>query len=173
MRGTAGQLGVLSDSSSSCLAASRCRARTGRWAATGYAILLAISASLVVIGAMVEPSEAWYGTHERLGLPPCLAPRVTGGYPCATCGFTTAVARMARLEVVQALYAHPFGAVALAGAVALLVWTAAAAAMRRSPLAAWGVLRSPWCWGGMIALYFGSWAMNLALVAAGIKAHPT
>ena len=134
-----------------------------------YAVLVAMSMAVVLVAALLEPADAWYGTHERLGLPPCVTVKMTGGYPCPTCGFTTALCRMARLEVWQALLAHPFGAVVFVAAVALLLWTAASPMLGRSPLGALGRMKSPWCWGVLIALYFGSWAFNIAAVVAGVK----
>jgi hypothetical protein len=63
----------------------------------------------VLITAMtLTPSAAGHGTHTQLGLPPC-GFLVYTGYPCPGCGLTTSFAHMARLEVVGAFSANPFG----------------------------------------------------------------
>jgi len=85
-----------------------------------YALLLAsIAIGILAVAAHVSPSRDHLGSHRQLGLPPCgfLA---TTGFPCPTCGMTTAYAFLIRGQVGEALYSSVFG-------VALAVATAAAA----------------------------------------------
>jgi hypothetical protein len=131
---------------------------------------LAVGSGLVVgAGVSLRPDPRGHGTHEQLGLPPCLTASVFG-YPCPLCGFTTALANMARLRVGDALFACPFGALVFVGACAVLAWTLVALGTRRPPTRVFAVLKSPWCWGGLVAAYFGSWAFNILAVVTGIKA---
>jgi len=67
-------------------------------------------AVLVSLSAWLTPSKAGYGTHRGLGLPPCAFLSQTG-YPCPSCGMTTAFADMAHGRFVAAFMAQPFGAV--------------------------------------------------------------
>jgi len=79
---------------------------------------IAIAVFLVTISALVTPSPTGMGTHERLGLPPCMFLKWTH-IPCFSCGMTTSWAHMAHGNPWQALKAQPMG-------VALFVATVAA-----------------------------------------------
>ena len=142
--------------------------RLGRWAGALYAFLVLACVALVGVGVCVEPDARGHGTHERLGLPPCLTV-CTIGYPCPLCGFTTALSNMARGRPMAALAASGFGTLVFLGACALVVWTLVALGARRCPTRVFAVLKSPWCWGGLVAAYFASWAANIAAVMAGWK----
>lgn len=67
-------------------------------------------AALFVEAARLDPSPTGMGTHRQLGLPPC-ALVVLAGYPCPTCGMTTAFAHAVRGQLVQAFNAQPAGLV--------------------------------------------------------------
>jgi hypothetical protein len=56
-----------------------------------------------------SPDARGHGTHEQLGLPPC--GWALQGYPCPTCGATTAACYVVHGNLLRALLAHPFGAV--------------------------------------------------------------
>lgn len=71
------------------------------------AIVLGIASILYVTGRLT-PSPTGYGTHRQLGYPPCLMPLLTG-YPCPTCGMTTAFAYAARGQFLRAFHAQPAG----------------------------------------------------------------
>ena len=87
------------------------------------ALLLAPCLVLVWLSFLLAPRDAAYGTHEQLGLPACSFLSRTG-YPCPSCGMTTAFAAMAHGRVALAFEAQPFGmvlfvAVCVVGAAAL------------------------------------------------------
>lgn len=65
-------------------------------------------AGLITFGFFVEPSPDGHGTHEKLGLPPCLMMEVAG-VPCPGCGVTTSVALAARGRFADAFWNQPFG----------------------------------------------------------------
>lgn len=69
----------------------------------------------LVVARGLEPASSGFGTHQQLGLPACgwLA---STGYPCPTCGFTTAFALAARGHFVLAWQAQPMALVAAVGA---------------------------------------------------------
>ncbi len=72
----------------------------GLWLVTvGIVVLLAYS---------VTPSSLGYGTHLKLGLPPCGFLTVFG-VPCPSCGLTTSFAHMVRLQWLGAWHANPWG----------------------------------------------------------------
>jgi hypothetical protein len=92
----------------------------------GKALLLAWSLFLLggfALAGWLEPDPRGFGTHQRLGLPPCTF-RALCDIPCPSCGMTTSFAHLMRGHFTQALHAHVGGTV-LALACAVQV---------------------PWCW---------------------------
>lgn len=77
--------------------------------------------AVLSIAAGLTPARAGLGSHRQLGLGPC--PLVTlVGYPCPTCGMTTAFAHTVRGQLGSAFHAQPAGFL-------LALGTAAAAAL--------------------------------------------
>jgi hypothetical protein len=74
----------------------------------GYLVTSVISAMILVTARLLQPSSRGVGTHEQLGLPPCLFLYLTG-IPCPSCGLTTSLAYAARLEFFSSLITQPFG----------------------------------------------------------------
>ena len=87
------------------------------------AALALIGLTLLTIAALLHPDAAGLGTHQQLNLPPCGFYQRTG-YPCPTCGMTTAFALTVRGRIIQAFATQPAGAIA---AVVLVAVTAVAA----------------------------------------------
>jgi hypothetical protein len=117
------------------------------------------AAAIVLIGlaASLTPDPRGHGTHEKLGLAPC-GFRWATGYPCPTCGMTTAFAEMAQLRPVRAFVHQPFGAVLFLGLVAATCgWLYTAATGRRWHSSIGLFLRSPRFLYGMVALGLASW----------------
>lgn len=141
------------------------RARASR--STEHWVILAVAlaglAGLLVLGFLVDPDPRGFGTHEKLGLPPC---RTIDwwGIPCPGCGVTTAVSLAARGDLTGSLRAQPFGlvsaaCVALGGAWALLATLAGRdlyADLRAANLRAPAI--------ALVVLMAGSWAYKLAVV---------
>jgi hypothetical protein len=75
----------------------------------GGAIAAACLAVLAV-GASLHPAASGMGTAQQLGLPPCSIPIETG-WPCPTCGMTTAVADVLHGRLGAAMLAQPAGVV--------------------------------------------------------------
>ncbi len=87
----------------------------------------------LVLAAWLKPATQGIGTHTQLGLPPCGFKMATG-YPCATCGCTTAFAHATNGSLLQSFLTQPFGAV-LAVSLAMLTLIAGWAAVTGMPLA--------------------------------------
>ena len=81
------------------------RPTRARWKAS---LVLAGCATISFIAAWISPDRCGLGSHRQLGLPPCNAVTVTG-YPCPTCGMTTAFAYSVRGRLISAFYVHPAG----------------------------------------------------------------
>ena len=65
---------------------------------------------LLVTAGRITPDRSGRGTHRQLGLPPCALLMVTG-YPCPTCGMTTAFSNSVRGRLGAAFRANPAGLV--------------------------------------------------------------
>ncbi|HBS28478.1 MAG TPA: hypothetical protein DEB06_03280 [Phycisphaerales bacterium] len=82
-----------------------------RWAAAFVAVCLL---SVIGLAAWTEPSPTGVGTHERLGLQPCVWLMATGR-PCPTCGMTTSFAHAANGDLRASLLTQPLGAMIAIG----------------------------------------------------------
>lgn len=87
-------------------------------------VVVSAAAAAVVALWRVVPDARGFGTHEQLGLSPCSWP-VTYGFPCPTCGCTTAACLFVHGRVFEAVAVQPFGAL-LTGALLLLALHAGA-----------------------------------------------
>ena len=95
-------------------------ARSGRWLLIGWSLFLIGGFTLAWT---LEPDPRGFGTHQRLGLPPCTF-RALFDIPCPGCGMTTCFAHFVRGNLLQALRAN-VGGLALALVCAVQI---------------------PWCW---------------------------
>jgi len=77
----------------------------------GTAILAAVCLSVLVVAAFLVPNPQGLGTHTQLGQSACGFYERTG-YPCPTCGMTTAFAHTVRGQIFQAFAVQPAGALA-------------------------------------------------------------
>lgn len=75
---------------------------------TAGLVLLACG-TVLGLAAALRPEASGFGSHRQLGLGPCSVLALTG-YPCPTCGMTTAFAYAVRGRVVAAFQAQPAGA---------------------------------------------------------------
>jgi hypothetical protein len=82
--------------------------------------MLAPCIAVLAVSFWLHPSQAGHGTHRELGLPACGFLAQTG-YPCPSCGMTTAFADMAHGRFLDAFLAQPFGLVLFVAVVALAV----------------------------------------------------
>lgn len=103
--------------------------------------------ALFITAAWLEPDARGFGTHQRLGLPPCTFRQLTG-IRCPSCGMTTSWSRLVRGQVARSFQANAGGAVL--GITSLLL----------APWALISRLRGKWLWRPM-----GEWT-TVALVAS-------
>jgi hypothetical protein len=98
-----------------------------RMARALWAVGGAAACCVLALSRWLTPDPSGMGTHTQLGLPPC-GFLVLTSIPCPTCGLTTSFAHMARLQITDALHAHPLGPLLFAlTAIAVLVcaWSCA------------------------------------------------
>ena len=77
--------------------------------------------SLLIVAALLEPDPRGFGTHQRLGLPPCTF-RLWTGLRCPSCGMTTSWSHLMRGHVIRALWANAGGLVLGCAALGLAPW---------------------------------------------------
>jgi len=111
----------------------------------GRALLIAWSLAVaggLVVAYRLEPDPRGFGTHQRLGLPPCTI-RAVFGIPCPSCGMTTSFANVTKGHWREAARANVAGLL-LAIVCATLV---------------------PWCW---LSAFYGRlcWVRRPANLAA-------
>jgi len=133
-------------------------------------LVFAAAAAVLGIAVWLQPDPRGYGTHEQLralGQGPCGWLGWTG-YPCPTCGMTTAFAHPVRGQVASAIAAQPGGFIlALATA---LVGFGALGVLVRGRLAG---LRPRWLtpfalFTSLRGVLIGGWAIKLAI---GLLTH--
>ncbi len=93
----------------------------GPWA---RALLVAASLALVagfVVAYRLEPDPRGFGTHQRLGLPPCTI-RAVFGIPCPSCGMTTSFANVTKGRWREAARANVAGLLLAIVCVTLVPW---------------------------------------------------
>jgi hypothetical protein len=76
-----------------------------------YGVWIVGATTVLALARVLHPSERGFGTHQQLGLPPCIFLQLTG-IPCPSCGLTTSFAHAARLHWLAAFTTQPFGFVA-------------------------------------------------------------
>lgn len=64
--------------------------------------------AVFAIATWLEPDDRGFGTHERLGFPPCVFRNLTG-VNCPHCGMTTCFANVVRGNFRTAWHANPAG----------------------------------------------------------------
>ena len=72
---------------------------------------MVVCTGVLVLAGYVTPAAEGLGTHQQLNLPACGILQRTG-YPCPTCGMTTAFSYMVRGRVLQSFITQPAGALA-------------------------------------------------------------
>lgn len=87
-------------------------------------------ASGFAVATSLEPDPRGYGTHQRLGLPPCTT-RALFGVPCPSCGMTTSFANFVRGRFLHAARANASGLLLAAVCAVQLPWIAVSVARGR------------------------------------------
>jgi hypothetical protein len=128
-----------------------------------YATLLLSSGAVLAVARLLTPSPRGVGTHEQLGLPPCMLLKLTG-IPCPSCGLTTSFAHAVRLHFYESFVTQPFGL--LACAVAFLLIPAVGWLMvRRVPVAQVFRRRAAnLAFYAALALYLASWVYKIIVM---------
>lgn len=115
---------------------------------------------VLLLAALMRPSEDGHGTHTQMGLPEC-AWAVSLDMPCMTCGMTTSFAHAAHGDLLGSLLTQPMGFVLVLGS-AMTVWGGAHAAIggaRLGPLL--GLMSSKWLIWSLVAMTGAAWIYKI------------
>ncbi|MBN2377999.1 MAG: DUF2752 domain-containing protein [Sedimentisphaerales bacterium] len=89
-----------------------------------YRLMAALAAAtglfVLMLACYVVPNPLGVGTHTQLGLPACGFYQWTG-YPCITCGMTTAFAHVVRGNFIEAFTVQPAGALGALASMAIVI----------------------------------------------------
>jgi len=136
--------------------------RRGSAARPIAAVILGASLSVLAVAAWLKPNPAGMGTHTQLGLPPCTAVVVTG-YPCPTCGMTTAFAHTVRGQLLAAFWAQPAGFALALATIAAAVLSAITVTTGLVPRVNWVTVKPTWVVLGLGAVILGGWCFKLVV----------
>jgi hypothetical protein len=118
---------------------------------------------LVAFGVWLNPDPRGYGTHEKLGLPPCMMMKWFH-VPCPGCGVTTSVALAAHGRILDSARTQPFGLLVALAIPAAAVWAIAGHLRGRDLYRDLNSIRlGAWTWwlAGAIAV---AWAYKVVVV---------
>lgn len=124
--------------------------------------------TLLIVAAWLSPDSSGMGTHTQLGHPPCTWPMLLG-YPCPTCGMTTAFAHTVRGELPAAFHAQPAGLVLALGTIVAAVVSLGVLMTGRVWVVNWYRVSPSWVPLGLVLLILVGWGYKLATgIASGI-----
>ena len=131
--------------------------RNGRVLLVLWSVLLAGGFALAW---RLEPDPRGFGTHQRLGLPPCTL-RYFAGIPCPSCGMTTSFSYLMKGDVQLAVHANAAGVLLAVLCAVQIPWCLITAARGR-----YFVLENPtqvllWCLLAVIAVSLINWIIQL------------
>jgi|RhiMethySRZTD1v2_1073278.scaffolds.fasta_scaffold496274_2 hypothetical protein len=147
--------------------------RRARSVEHGFVLAAALAAPLLLVGfgLWLAPDARGYGTHEKLGLPPCVMMEWFH-LPCPGCGVTTSVALAAHGRILDAARNQPFGLFVALAIPAAAIWALVGHFRGRDLYRDLVSIRlGAWAWwlaGGIAA----AWAYKIAVVLSSAPVKP-
>ena len=124
------------------------------------ALVLVAAASLLGLAAWLKPDPGGYGTHRQLGFGKC-GMLVTTGYPCPTCGMTTAFAHAVRGQWLQAIIAQPAGFLLALATIACVLGSLWVLVSGRLPPIRLPIVSPFAAFFTLLIIFLGSWAFKI------------
>lgn len=135
----------------------------GTWRVRGTALAVAVTCGAVLgLAVFLEPDARGFGTHERIGLPPC-GFLVATGLPCPTCGMTSSFALMMHAHPVDAVVAQPAGAMLCLATLVVMLMAMRVVVTGRMPMIRWERINPVHFVVTIGVLFMGAWGVKLAL----------
>lgn len=127
----------------------------------GFLLFLSCGTTLAV-ALWLRPDSRGYGTHERLGFGAC-GVLVATGYPCPSCGMTTAFAHTVRGQWLRAIYVQPAGFLLALATIAALVLSVVMIVRGRGPVVDWLWLTPYRVFLFMLIFLLGGWGAKVVI----------
>lgn len=128
-----------------------------------YAMGLAAAAvSLLTVAASLHPEGHQMGTHQQLRIPPCGFVTLTG-FPCPTCGMTTAFAHTVQGHLIWAMQAQMAGFLLAVGVMGVAILSVVSIITGRRPALNWYRLRPENLIWWALALLVAAWALKIVI----------
>jgi hypothetical protein len=142
--------------------------RVRRWAA----VVLLACGGVLSVAAWLRPDPRGFGTHQQLGSGrfasgPCGMLLVTG-FPCPTCGMTTAFSHTVRGQFVRAFLVQPAGFVLALATGCIAIGSAAALVRGRTPRLPLDRIASHRLFIVLLGVLLFGWAFK---IIAGLVTH--
>ncbi len=116
---------------------------------------------LLLMAARLKPNPLGYGTHTQIPYQGPCAMLVTTGYPCPTCGMTTAFAHTVRGQWLRAARVQPGGFVLALATIGVVFGAGWVVIVGRCPMLYWPWLTPFRLFAALLVLLLGSWAFVL------------
>jgi hypothetical protein len=125
-------------------------------------VLLAVGA-LLGLALWMTPDPSGIGTHRQLGLPGCTLV-MASGYPCPTCGMTTAFSHAVRGRWLRALHSQPAGFVLALVTLVVALAAASTAVTGKTWGLNWYRIRPWWCMATIAGVLLLGWGYKIAVI---------
>jgi len=116
--------------------------------------------SVLALAVYLKPDARGYGTAEQFGTGPC-GMLIMTGYPCPTCGMTTAFAHTVRGQWQQAAYVQPAGFLLALGTIVMAGISLWSVVKGRWPRVVSRLFANSWFFLTLLALVMGGWAFKI------------
>ncbi len=124
------------------------------------ALIMAGTVTLLSVALWVHPDASGLGTHKQLGFPSCTSVTLTG-YPCPTCGMTTAFAHTVRGQLASAFMAQPAGMFLALGTIAAGILSVFTLITGQLPTVNWYRVSPTWVVLLFVAVILLSWLFKI------------
>ncbi len=140
-----------------------------RWVA---AAVFVGCAAVLALAVWLEPDPRGFGTHEQFGSAPC-GMLIMTGYPCPTCGMTTAFAHFVRAQWIRSIMAQPAGFVLALATAGFALLSLRTLILGRWPQRFLPTISSYWIFLALLILLLGGWGFKLVegLVTGTLPLH--
>ena len=123
-------------------------------------LILLLTSSVLAAAIWLKPDPRGHGTHRQLGMAPC-GMLIMTGFPCPTCGMTTAFAHTVRGQVLRALWVQPGGFVLCVATMGMAAVSILALVRGRWPRFSLKSIPPHRLFIALLVILLGGWAFRL------------
>jgi len=127
------------------------------------AFVLLAAGGVLGLAMWLTPDPSGIGTHRQLGLPVCTMV-LASGYPCPTCGMTTAFSHAVRGQFIRSFHAQPAGFVLAVGTFLVALAAGSTLVTTKTWALNWYRIRPWWSTATIAGVVLLGWAYKLVMV---------